>query len=153
MITYDKIWKYNIIAFVVALILAIGFGVAMSQSGVQDNEKIFNQYPSDGTPYNEIRRYYGSCEAFGDIAAACYDAGYSMKTKSQISESLAKKYWIMSQGQLDVCNMMFNKATYDQFMGEERKNTLKLYSDVKYACSYAIDNIDKKSFNKEYHSK
>lgn len=154
MITYDKVWKYNVIAFTIALVLSIGFGLAYSQSvmknDMQPNEQVFADYPSDGTAYNEIHRYYGSCEVFGEVAAKCYAAGYALKKKSQISNELAEKYWIMSQGQMDVCNMMFNKATYDQFMGEEPKEITKLWNDVSYACKYAIDNIDKRSFNRQY---
>lgn len=114
------------------------------------NEDIFKLYPSDGSAFNEIHRYYGSCSIFGDVAAACYDAGNAGKTKNHISRKLAVKYWILSQGQIDVCNMMFNKGAYDRYMNDQPLDNGELTDKIHTTCNIAIDNINKEQFNRDF---
>jgi hypothetical protein len=150
MITYDKLWKYNTAAFIICLIVAVVVGIAYSQGGMSDNEMVLSQFPSDGTAYNEIHRYYADCGTFGTVAGACYGAGYEGATKGQISDKLAKLYWVMAQGQVDVCNMMYNKGTYDQYMGKDMEDPEKLGRSLATMCYDALLNIDGKSFEKSY---
>jgi len=117
------------------------------------NETVFFNYPSDGSAFNEIHRYYGDCSVFGEVSAICYEVGYATKEKSVATERVGKSHWILSQGQIDVCNMMFNKGTYDQFMGKDSKDTITIQSEIGGMCKQAVDNIDRKSFNKQYGKK
>jgi len=112
------------------------------------NQQVLDKFPSDGSVYNELHRYYGDCDVFGDISSFCYTSGYDTLTKEETISIISTKYSLLTQGQLDVCNMTFNKATYDQFMGIDPQGSVK--SKVSYVCKTLMENLDERDLNENY---
>ena len=156
MVTYSNLWKYNIITFVLAVILALTVVYvkgADTEKFMMSNSEVFATYPSDGTAFNEIHRYYGSCSVFGDVAQICYHEAYTLAGKEDTMKSLEIKYFALSGGQYDICNMMFNKGTYDQFMGVDPVEMFLISNRFGHICQISLDNITEKEFNESYGTK
>ena len=88
------------LAGVIGMVSSLTWIHTLSGKDNSANQQVLNKFPSDGSAYNEIHRYYGDCKVFGEISSFCYTSGYETMDKEETLKVISTKYSLLTEGQL-----------------------------------------------------